>query len=345
MKALVLRDYKHFEYEDWPEPAVGPEEVLVQVKACGICGSDVHGMDGSTGRRRPPLIMGHEASGVIVGAGGKVKDWRKGDRVTFDSTIYCENCAFCRKGQINLCDNRRVLGVSCVEYCRHGALAERIAVPQHILYRMPEAVSFEQAAMVEPVAIALHAVKRGGIKAGETAVVVGTGMIGLFVIQCLRVLGCKKIIGVDLEEDKLKLAKELGADVILKADQPDVVEKITEMTNGQGADLAMEVVGVAPTVQTAVGSLRKGGRLVLVGNVSPKVELPLQAVVTRELSLCGSCASAGEYPECMEMIATKKIRTDVLLSAVAPLSEGAAWFHRLYAREKGLMKVVLKPWG
>jgi L-iditol 2-dehydrogenase len=148
---------------------------------------------------------------------------------------------------------------------------------------------------------------------------------------------------VDVEDDKLKLARNLGATAILRADHPDVVGQITEMTRGQGADLAVEAVGVAPAVQTAIGSLRKGGRLVLVGNVSPKVELPLQAVVTRELSLYGSCASAGEYPECMEMIAAKKIRTDVLLSAVAPLSEGGAWFHRLHAKEKGLMKVLLSP--
>src|SRR5438477_689172 len=113
MKALVLKDYKTFSFEDVPEPQLGPEDVLVAVKACGICGSDVHGMDGSTGRRRPPIIMGHEAAGVIAGFGSAVKNWRPGDRVTFDSTIYCGECHYCRLGLINLCDRRRVLGVSC----------------------------------------------------------------------------------------------------------------------------------------------------------------------------------------------------------------------------------------
>src|SRR5712675_3115219 len=119
MKALVLQDYKHFAFQEIPTPQPAPGEVLVAVRACGICGSDVHGMDGSTGRRRPPIIMGHEASGTIGEIGAGVNGWREGDRVTFDSTIYCGQCEFCKRGEINLCDNRRVLGVSCEDYRRH----------------------------------------------------------------------------------------------------------------------------------------------------------------------------------------------------------------------------------
>ena len=136
MKALILKEYNNLAYEDVPKPKIGRNEVLIRVKACGICGSDVHGIDGSTGRRIPPLIMGHEASGIIEDTGTDVKDFSAGDRVTFDSTIYCGVCHFCRRGLINLCDNRRVLGVSCDEYRQHGAFAEYVAVPQHILYRM-----------------------------------------------------------------------------------------------------------------------------------------------------------------------------------------------------------------
>ena len=137
MKALVLAEYNQFIYKDVPEPKIGPRDVLVQVKACGICGSDVHGMDGSTGRRVPPLIMGHEASGIIADIGQEISGWQIGDRVTFDSTMYCGSCYFCRQGRINLCDNRRVLGVSCDEYRQHGAFAEYVAIPQHILYPLP----------------------------------------------------------------------------------------------------------------------------------------------------------------------------------------------------------------
>ena len=128
------------------------------MRACGICGSDVHGMDGSTGRRIPPLIMGHEAAGEIAEVGAGVSGWKPGDRVTFDSTIYCGRCWHCLRGEVNLCDERRVLGVSCAEYRRDGAFAEFVAVPERILYRLPDDLSFEQAAMVEAVSVAVHAV-------------------------------------------------------------------------------------------------------------------------------------------------------------------------------------------
>jgi len=343
MKALVLKEYNHFVYEDVPMPEISADEVLVQVKACGICGSDVHGMDGSTGRRRPPIIMGHEAAGIIAGLGSSVACWKKGDRVTFDSTVYCGVCWFCRKGLINLCDNRRVLGVSCEEYRRHGAFAEYVAVPQHILYPLPDETGFEQAAMVEALSVAFHAVERTPISLNDTVVVAGAGMIGLLVVQAARLAGCGRIIAVDLEQDRLDLAAKLGADVGLKADACDAVEEVKKLTGGRGADVAFEVVGIAPTIKTAINCLRKGGVLTLVGNLSPNVEFPLQAVVTRQLTLLGSCASCGEYPACLDMIARKSVNVDALTSAVAPLSEGASWFHRLHAMEKGLMKVILVP--
>jgi L-iditol 2-dehydrogenase len=199
MKALVLEQYKQFAYQDVPEPDIARDEVLVRVAACGICGSDIHGMDGSTGRRIPPLIMGHEAAGVISRVGASVTGWALGDRVTFDSTIYCGECFFCRRGEINLCDNRRVLGVSPAEYRQHGAFADYVAVPQRILYRLPEGITFEQAVLVEPLSIALHAVRRTPLVVGDAAVVVGAGMVGLMVVQALRVAGCGRVIAVDLD--------------------------------------------------------------------------------------------------------------------------------------------------
>ena len=157
MKALVLEEYNQLVFKEVPEPSIGPDDVLVQVKACGICGSDVHGMDGSTGRRIPPVIMGHEAAGIVSQTGAHVTDYQPGDRVTFDSTVYCGACSYCRLGKINLCENRRVLGVSCDEYRQNGAFADYVAVPRHILYRLPDGITFEQAAMVEACSIAFHA--------------------------------------------------------------------------------------------------------------------------------------------------------------------------------------------
>ena len=343
MKALVLEEYNHLVYENVPKPQLGPNDVLIRVKACAICGSDVHGIDGSTGRRVPPIIMGHEAAGVISQTGVNAGDWKEGDRVTFDSTVYCGTCYFCRRGLINLCDNRRVLGVSCEEYRQNGAFAKYVAVPHHILYSLPEVLGFEQAAMVEPVSIAFHAVKKTPLSINDTAVVVGSGTIGLFIIQTLRAAGCEKIIAVDLDQNRLDLACRLGAVAGLKSDNADVVQEVLKLTENRGADIAFEAVGITPTIKTAVNALRKGGSLILVGNLSPTVEMPLQTIVTREISIYGSCASCGEYPECLDIIANEAVNVNALISAVAPLSEGAKWFKRLYNKESGLLKVILVP--
>jgi L-iditol 2-dehydrogenase len=343
MKALILKQYNYLLYDDIPEPELGPDDVLIQVKACGICGSDIHGMDGSTGRRLPPIVMGHEASGIIAKLGNNVQNWKTGDRVTFDSTVSCGDCHFCRKGKINLCDNRKVLGVSCEEYRCDGAFAEYVAVPGRILYRLPEAISFEQASFTEPLSVATHAVNRTPKSPNDTAVVVGAGMVGLLVVQVLRAAGCGKIIAVDIDQSRLDLACKLGTDMALRADQCDVSKEVMQSTNNLGADVALEVVGLNETVKTAEAVLRKGGTLTLVGNFSPTVDWPLQSVVTREISVYGSYISCGEYPACLEMMASGAINVDALISATAPLAEGAAWFKRLYDKEPGLMKVILTP--
>jgi L-iditol 2-dehydrogenase len=343
MQALVLEHARDLHLRDIPEPAVGAQDLLIKVKACGICGSDVHGYDGATGRRIPPLVMGHEAAGVVTKIGTEVDSFRVGDRVTFDSTISCGKCLFCGKGDVNLCDNRQVLGVSCGDYRRDGAFAEYVSVPQHIAYALPDSFPFEKAALIEAVSIAVHAARITGIQPGDSAVVIGAGMIGLLAVQAFRVYGCSKIIAVDLEESKLVLARLLGADETLLAADPNLLAKLKSFTEERGPDIAVEVVGVQKSILTAINSVRRGGTVTLVGNLAPQVEIPLQTVVTRQIRLLGSCASAGEYRECIQLMDTGAINVDPLISALAPLSEGAAWFNRLYSREPGLMKVILQP--
>jgi 2-desacetyl-2-hydroxyethyl bacteriochlorophyllide A dehydrogenase len=343
MKALVLEEYNKLVYRDWPDPEPAPDEVLVKIKAAGICGSDVHGLDGSTGRRIPPLIMGHEAAGVIVETGASVRNWVSGDRVTFDSTIYPLDDWYTLKGMYNLSDNRMVLGVSPKEYRRHGAFAEFVNIPQHILYKIPDNVSFTQAAMVEPVAVAAHAVELSSPGWNNTVAVIGSGMIGQFLIQVLRSKGCGKVISVDTDPLKLEMAKNLGADYSFDPLKKNVKEEILALTGGRGADLIFEAVGIEATVLTAIDSVRKGGTVTLVGNLSPSVNIPLQSVVTRQIRLQGSCAICGEYPAVLDMMARGEINVKPLLSAEAPLSEGAEWFRRLFNKEKGLIKVVLVP--
>ena len=343
MKALLLTEYKKMQVTDVDEPEVGPDDVLVQVEACGICGSDIHGYDGSTGRRIPPLVMGHEAAGIVVETGLNVTDLPKGTRVTFDSMVSCGKCEFCRSGDANLCDNRMVLGVSCGDYRRHGAFAERISVPRRIVYRLPDTLPFEQAALVEAVSVAVHAANVTPIRLGDTAIVVGAGMIGLLTIQAARAAGASQVIAVDLNEKRLAVAKELGADHVLHGGKDDVSARVRELTGGRGADVAFEVVGATATVKTAIESVRKGGHVTLVGNVSPTIELPLQSVVTREISLRGTCGCNGEYPQCIDLMNRGIINVLPLITATIPLAEGPRWFERLHAGDPDQMKVVVQP--
>lgn len=343
MNALQLTEYLKLEMVDLPEPTIGPDDVLIRVRACGICGSDVHGYDGSTGRRNPPLVMGHEAAGEVARVGSSVTDLKPGDRVTFDSTVYCGKCSFCARGDVNLCDNRQVIGVAPKEYSRNGAFAEFVSVPRRIIYRLPDNFPYEQAALIEAVSIGVHAVSITPVKLGDTAVVVGVGMIGSVTLQAAKAAGCARIIAVDTDDIKLEGAKALGATDLLNAKKVNVPEEVVKMTGGFGADIAFECVGTSETVSTAVYSVRKGGAVTLVGNLSPKIEAPLQYIVTRQIRLQGSCASNGEYPQCIDLMSKGVIKVGPLISAVAPLSEGADWFRRLYNHEPNLTKVVLQP--
>ena len=287
--------------------------------------------------------MGHEASGVIVETGAEVLLWKKGDRVTFDSTVYPLNDWYTLKGRYNLSEGREVVGVSPVEYKRHGAFAEYLAVPQHILYKIPDNVSFEQAAMVEPAAVAAHAVRLSGIRAGDSAVVFGSGMIGTFIVNILKATGAIPVIAADIDDEKLKMATIYGADIIINSGKQSVPSIVREHTKGRGADFGFEAIGISETVNTLINSLRKGASAVLVGNITPTIDFPLQKIVTSEIKLQGSCAINGEYEIVLDMIANGSLKVDGMISAVARLSEGAEWFSKLYCKEGNLNKVILVP--
>ncbi|MGH9616978.1 MAG: galactitol-1-phosphate 5-dehydrogenase, partial [Acidobacteriaceae bacterium] len=337
MKALVMTDYGRLEIVKTETPKADDDELLIRIAACGICGSDVHGYDGSTGRRVPPIIMGHEAAGVVETVGSAVLGFHRGDRVTFDSTVSCGKCFFCHRGQVNLCDQREVIGVSTPDFRRMGAFAEYIAVPARVAYRLPDNMPFEHAALIEATSVAVHAVSLTPIALEDTVVIVGAGMIGLLTLQAAILAGAGKVFVFDVDDSRLELARNLGATRTFNSRNTSSVQELLEVANGRGADAVLECVGTSITVKLAIDVVRKGGAVTLVGNVASSIEMGLQSVVTRQIRLQGSCASSGEYPACLSLMSRGAIRVEPLLSAVAPLEEGADWFRRLYEREPGLL--------
>ena len=331
MQALVNTAPYVLELQDWPIPAYGPQDLLVRVKACGICGSDVKGYSGKTGRRQPPIIMGHEAAGIVEAVGAEVPGFSPGDRVAFDSTVYCNRCRFCLSGHVNLCENRQVLGVSEGTYRRHGAMAEYVVVPHWITVRLPDNMTFEQAALIETVSIGVHAANRTPVTLNDTAVVVGAGGVGLVALQAIRLKGAGKVIVTDLSAPRLAMARDLGADVTIPADTPNLLDALRAETGPYGADVVLEAVGIQPTIDTALAITRSAGALTLIGNVTPRVQFDLQAIVSREITLYGVCASNGEYAACVDLVASGRIQVDPLISGIARLEEGQAVFDRLYA--------------
>ena len=269
MKAMLLSAYKQLDMVDLPVPQPAEDELLIRIKACGICGSDVHGYDGSTGRRIPPIVMGHEAAGVVESVGSAVRNFRAGDRVTFDSTVSCGKCFYCLRGQINLCDNREVIGVSTPAFRRMGAFAEFVTVPARIAYHLPENMPFAHAAMIEAVSVAVHAVSLTPIALDDTVVVVGAGMIGLLALQAVRLAGAGRVFVVDVDDTRLEVARSLGATQTFNSRSADVIPQILELTAGRGADAALECVGSTVPVKLALDSVRKGGSVTLIGNVAP----------------------------------------------------------------------------
>jgi L-iditol 2-dehydrogenase len=252
-------------------------------------------------------------------------------------------CDYCRRGLINLCDSRMVLGVSCGDYRRDGAFAEFVSIPARILYHLPAALPFEHAALIEALSVVVHAIGRKRPAPGDVVAVIGCGTIGSLTIQVLRAYGVETVIAADIAEERRALARSIGATTVLDPAAADPVREVRRLTDGRGADHAFEAVGLSETVRAAIGSVRKGGAVTLIGNVTPRVELPLQEVVTRELTLFGTCASAGEYPACIELLTSGAIDVGPLISVRAPLEDGPTWFERLHRGDRSVLKVILQP--
>jgi L-iditol 2-dehydrogenase len=340
MKGLVYHGPRELLWEETEEAVPGPKDVRIKVMAVGICGSDVHGYLGLTGRRTPPMVMGHEFSGVIDAVGEQATRWKAGDRVTVQPAQFCGTCGFCKEGLTNLCGNKRFYGaMDC-----NGAMAEHIAVPEHLVYPLPDSVDFASGAMIEAAAVAYRGVKNAGDLVGKHVLVIGAGTIGQLVTAIVRLKGAKRVYVSDLSEARLDVAKKMGADVTLNPKTMDIRKIVMDETDGKGVDIAIEAVGVTPSAKQSIELLRTGGTAVWIGNSAKFVEVPMQEIVTRELNIRGTYIySHEEFGEVLEMVGGGGISFGPVISLHAKMSEGARWFEQLADSPGDLIKVILIP--
>jgi len=336
MKAAVWYGGKDIRIEDLPTPKIKDDEVLIKVKAVSICGSDVHAYRGVSKRRIPPLVMGHEFSGEIVKLGRTVKGLKEGERVVLEPVLSCGKCALCQRGRSNICENIRLVGLHL-----SGAFSEYVPIPASKCHTLPDAVSFEEASLVEPLAVAVHAVNFTSLEKDEDIGILGSGAVGLMTLQVVNNIGAEKIFAIDTLEYRLELAKKLGATTTINAKKEDPVK---EVLDHGGVNTVFEAVGHQRTVQQALSMVRKGGKVVIIGMLDATMELGMLDVTVKEIEIKGSYGyTSNDFKQALTLIAKGKVEVKPLITHVLPLHDIAKGFDILSQGAENVIKVVLKP--
>jgi len=324
-----------------PEP--GPGEVLIETRAAGICGTDLHiALEGTIPTAYTPITLGHEGAGVIVALGKGVTGWQVGDRVCFLPHVPCGECWYCTQDREALCPRTQIFGLH-----RDGTFAGFIAVPSHCLVALPEGIPFEQGAILtDAVSTAYHAVAvRGSMQPGEIVVVIGCGGVGHHAVLLAHKLGAARVIAVDVSDGALRRAQEAGADAVVNGLEEDVAKRVKDLTDGLGANLAVECVGRAETVTTALRCLRRGGRTVIVGVGPERVTLPpLQAFVGMDLTLQGSMGfDRADLEAVLGMVVKGELDLSRSVSEKLPLKEINLAMRRVAEQREDSVRVVVTP--
>lgn len=351
MQAVRWHGPRDVRVDEVPSPRPGAGEVLIEVAACGLCGSDLHEyLHGPVYIPRrphpltgvvPPVTLGHEFAGRVIEAGAGVETPRAGDRVTVNPCLLCGECAWCRRGQKNHCARLATLGLS-----RDGALASHVVAPAYHCHALPPEVDDEQGAWVEPLAVAVHAARRGRAGMGERVAVIGAGPIGLLLLQVLRARGAGWVAVVEPREERRRMAAALGADVVLDPGAGDPGRAVADLTGGERVEAAFECVGHESAFATAVKASGKGGRIVLVGLVPDPVPVSLLAILAHEKEIVGSSAYVDEFPEAIALLARGQVRVAPLVTGRVPLADTVrGGLEALLRPEAGHVKILVAPGG
>ena len=333
----IIESPRQISFKEVALPDPGPREVTIQVKACAICGSDVHVFKGMHPAAPLPAGAGHELSGVVVEMGKEVSRFKVGDRVCMNPMLFCGKCYYCRRSQFNHC----VQVTFCYRVGQSG-FAQYINRDEDWVYHLPDSLSFEEGAVIEPTATAVHAAQSSGIQLGTKIAVFGAGPIGLQTLQAAKAHGATWAAIVDVVDYRLDLAKELGADVVLNAGQADPVARLRELSDGLGMDVTYECVGLEQTMRQCLAALKKGGRAMALGVFeNPEVKLNLQDMVNRELQIHAILAYIWDFQTALDLVATGRIRLKPLISHTFPLSRIQEAFELLLDKREKAVKVLI----
>jgi L-iditol 2-dehydrogenase len=332
MKAAVLHKARDLRLDEVPTPQCGPDEVLVRVKSVGICGSDVHyWRTGAIGDFvvEKPMILGHEVAGVVAEVGEGVSTLQVGDRVALEPGVPCRRCEVCKTGRYNLCPDVRFFATPPVD----GALSDYVLSPADFAYKIPDALSLDAAALIEPLSVGLHACRRGKLVAGQSVLITGAGPIGLTSLMAAKASGASTILISDVRPHRLELAKKLGATHTFDA-REDAEALVRAATDGRGVDLAIECAGAEPALVSCLKAAKRGGVIVVVGlGDNANYTLPLLDLAVKELDIRGIFRYVYTYPAAINLLASGVVDVEAMITHHFPLSEMLTGFE--YA-EKGL---------
>jgi L-iditol 2-dehydrogenase len=340
MKACVLKKRYEVEITETARPSPEPWEVLIRVKATGLCGSDLHAYRGTHKFRVPPIVSGHELAGVVEKTGNEVRLLKEGDRVTVEPWTHCGKCEFCIAGRSNLCTDKVAMGTARWS----GSFAEYVIAPEAVTYRLPENVSFETGALIEPLAASMHALRRAGMRPGERAVVLGAGTIGLSILLLLKACGIVGCIVTDVEDFNLKIAETLGADLTVNTKKSSLPDAVSELTRGMGADLVFVAAGAGNLVQDATLVLKRGGKIAVPAIFDGPISLDMFPAVYGEHDILGSWSyTKKDFDVVIDLLSVGLLDPMPLITHRMPLVDAGKAFSIADTRSENVVKILFTP--